>query len=118
MPTPFRQELENGLVLRTAASERDVERAAELNGTIHGPEVAAMTLGIFLHHPSTHWEDLIFVEDEATRQVVSSLCLIPWTWRYEDATIPSGEMGIVGTLEEYRRRGLVRAQVVQRGQRW
>ena len=109
--TSYRKELGDGLVLRTAASERDVERAAEFNGTIHGPEVAAMTRGLFLYHPSTHREDLIFVEDEQSDQVVSSLCLIPWTWRYEDVTIPSGEMGIVGTLEDYRRRGLIRAQV-------
>jgi predicted N-acetyltransferase YhbS len=109
--TSYRQDLMDGLVLRTAASERDVERAAELISTIHGPETAAMTRGLFLHHPSTHREDLIFVEDERSGQVVSSLCLIPWTWRYEDVTIPSGEMGIVGTLEDYRRRGLIRAQV-------
>ena len=109
--TSYRKELGDGLVLRTAASERDVERVAEFNGTIHGPEVAAMTRGLFLYHPSTHREDLIFVEDEQSDQVVSSLCLIPWTWRYEDVTIPSGEMGIVGTLEDYRRQGLIRAQV-------
>jgi predicted N-acetyltransferase YhbS len=109
--TPYRQELGNGLILRTAASERDVERVAEFNGTIHEPMVAAMTRALFLHHPRTHREDLIFVEDERTSQVVSSVCLIPWTWRYEDVTISSGEMGIVGTLEDYRRRGLIRAQV-------
>jgi predicted N-acetyltransferase YhbS len=107
----YRQELTGGLVLRTAASERDVERAAKFIGTIHGPETAAMTRSLFLHHPSTHREDLIFVEDERSDQIVSSLCLIPWTWRYEDVTISSGEMGIVGTLEDYRRRGLIRAQV-------
>jgi predicted N-acetyltransferase YhbS len=108
---PYRQELGNGLILRTAVSERDVERVAEFDGTIHEPVVAAMTRALFLHHPRTHREDLIFVEDEGSGQVVSSLCLIPWTWRYEDVTIPSGEMGIVGTLEDYRRRGLIRAQV-------
>jgi len=109
--TSYQQSLEDGLVLRTAADERDVERVAEFIGAIHGPGVASMTHNLFIHHPNTRPQDLIFVEDERSGQVVSSLCLIPWNWRYEDINIPAGEMGIVGTLEAYRRRGLIRAQV-------
>jgi predicted N-acetyltransferase YhbS len=108
---PYRQPLENGLVLRTAAGERDVERVAAFNGTIHGPGVASMTRNLLIHHPHTRGGDLIFVEDGRSGQVVSSLCLIPWTWRYEGVDMPAGEMGIVGTLEGYRHRGLIRAQV-------
>jgi predicted N-acetyltransferase YhbS len=108
---PYRQPLENGLVLRTAAGERDVERVAAFNGTIHGAGVASMTRNLLIHHPHTRGGDLIFVEDGRSGQVVSSLCLIPWTWRYEGVDMPAGEMGIVGTLEGYRHRGLIRAQV-------
>jgi predicted N-acetyltransferase YhbS len=108
---PYRQPLSDGLVLRTATDKRDVDRVAEFNGLIHEPQVGAMTRELFRHHPNTDPEDLIFVEDEGSGQVVSSLCLIPWTWRYETVQIPAGEMGIVGTLEPYRRRGLIRAQV-------
>jgi len=96
-------------VLRTA-DEEDVERVAAFNSTVHEPGVGTLTRHLFLRHPHTQLEDLIFVEDESG-QIVSSLCLIPWTWAYEDVEIPAGEMGIVGTLEAYRRRGLVRAQV-------
>lgn len=109
--TSYRQPLGDGLVLHIAADERDVERVAEFNGTIHEPANASMTRHLFFRHPNTQWEDLIFVEDEGSGQVVSSLCLIPWTWRYETVSIPAGEMGIVGTLAAYRRRGLIRAQV-------
>jgi predicted acetyltransferase len=105
------QPLGGGLVMRTAADEWDVERVAEFDGAIHGDSIAPMTRNLFLRHPSTSGRDLIFVEDEHTHQVVSSLCVIPWTLRFEGATLPAGEMGIVGTLESYRRRGLVRAQV-------
>jgi GNAT superfamily N-acetyltransferase len=108
---PFRQPLQDGLVLRTAAGERDVERVAAFNGAIHEPGVASMTRNLFVHHPHTRGGDLIFIEDGHSGQVVSSVCLIPWTWRYEGVEIPAGEMGIVGTLEEYRHRGLIRAQV-------
>jgi predicted N-acetyltransferase YhbS len=107
--------LENGLILRTAKDEAanadDVERAAAFNGKIHGELVETMTRQLFLRHPDTSLDDLIFVEDEHSGEVVSSLCLIPWTWRYEDVEIPAGEMGIVGTLEGYRGRGLIRKQV-------
>ncbi len=99
------------MILRTATGERDVERVAEFNGAIHGPASIAMTHRLFTHHPNTQMEDLIFVEDEQSGQVVSSLCLIPWVWRYEDVEISAGEMGIVGTREDHRRRGLIRAQV-------
>jgi len=109
--TPYRKPLGDGLVLRTATGERDVECVAGFNGTIHGPGVATMTRNLFTHHPNTRLKDLVFVEDERSSQVVSSLCLLPWTWRYETVDVPAGEMGIVGTLEAYRRRGLIRAQV-------
>jgi len=109
--TFHRQPLDDSLLLRTAATERDVERVAAFNGEIHGPGVASMTRNLFLHHPNTRVEDLIFVQDARSGQIVSSLCLIPWIWRYEDVDLSAGEMGIVGTLEGYRHRGLIRAQV-------
>jgi len=106
-----RRELGDGLVLKTAASEADIERVAAFDGKVFGEEsVGELCRRLFLYHPNTEYSDLIFVEDEKTGEVVSSLCLIPWQWRYEDITLKVGEMGIVGTLEPYRRRGLIRAQ--------
>jgi hypothetical protein len=89
---PYRQLLEDGLALCTAADEKDVERVAAFNGALHGPEVAAMTRNLFIHHPSTRGRDLAFVVDESSDQIVPSLCLIPWTWRYEEVEIPTGEL--------------------------
>jgi hypothetical protein len=109
--TPLLQPLGDGLRLCTVAGDADVQRVAEFNGQIHGPGVTAMTLDLFKRHPHTRGRDLIYVEDTRTNQVVSSLCLIPWSFQYANVTIQSGEMGIVGTLEPYRRRGLIRAQV-------
>jgi len=106
-----RKQLDDGLVLRTAADEDDVERVAEFNGVVHEPGVDTLTRELFICHPHTRGRDLVFVEDERSGQVLSSLCLIPWTWRYEGVDVPTGEMGIVGTLESHRNRGLIRAQV-------
>ena len=108
---PYRQELGNGLVLKTAANEADIERVAACDGIVHRDEgIGKMCRRLFMYHPSTRPDDLIFVEDEGTGEVVSSLCLIPWQWRYDNVILEAGEMGIVGTLEPYRRRGLIRAQ--------
>jgi len=98
-------------VVRGATSPEDVERVAALSGVIHGPGVAELTRALFLHHPKTELADLFFVEHVPSQQVVSTLCLIPWVLCMEGVGIRAGEMGIVGTLEPYRKRGLVRAQV-------
>jgi hypothetical protein len=103
-----RQDLD-GLTLRTAETRRDVEAAAEFNGLIHEPELAPAVLDLMSHYPGIDHRDLILVEDKAG-QIVSSMLLIPWTLSYEGVPLRVGEMGMVGTLEPYRRRGLVRAQ--------
>jgi predicted N-acetyltransferase YhbS len=54
--------------------------------------------------------DIIFVEDAATGEIISSLLLLPWTLSYGGVSLPVGEMGMVGTLESHRGQGLVRAQ--------
>jgi hypothetical protein len=83
-------------------------RVADFDGVIHGSGVTDMARELMLNHPHTRPEHWLYVEDEHTAQIVSSLCLIPWTWRYGDIELKAGEAGIVGTLEAYRRRGLVR----------
>ena len=108
---PCRRELGDGLVLKTAASEEDIDRISECHNIVFEEDsVGEMCRQLFRHHPDTRRSDLIFVEDETTGEVVSSICLIPWKWRYEDVVLKAGEMGFVGTKEHYRRRGLIRAQ--------
>lgn len=108
---PLRQPLGNSLRLCTPAGSDDVARVAAFNGRIHGSYVESLTKVLVESFPSMQLEDLVYVEDEQSSTVVSSLCLIPWRLRYGAATLPVGEMGIVGTDEAYRNRGLVRVQV-------
>jgi hypothetical protein len=102
--------LKDGLILKSVVDKHDADRVAEFNGVIHDSGVADMARELILNHPDTRPEHWLYVEDESTSQVVSSLCLIPWTWRYEDVELKAGEVGLVGTLEAYRHRGLIRAQ--------
>ena len=107
--SPYRHSLDNNLVLKSLANQNDVERLAAFNGQIFGADVVEMTRSLILNHPPARPEYWLFIEDETSGQIVSSLALIPWLWRYEDVTLKSGEMGIVGTLEAYRNKGLIRA---------
>ena len=108
---PLYQPLADTLVLRTPATATDLERVAAFNDSIHGPGLGAVTQSLVTSFPGMSPDDLVYVEDSATGEVVSSLCLIPWQLAYGAATLSVGEMGIVGTDELYRNRGLVRAQM-------
>jgi GNAT superfamily N-acetyltransferase len=103
------QRLDDHLVLTSVSTMDDVDRLAEFNGLIHDAHVADVTRALILYHPFTRPEHWLFVTDEHTGQIVSSVCLIPWTWRYGEVELKVGEQGIVGTLPEYRHRGLIRA---------
>ncbi|MBX2997012.1 MAG: GNAT family N-acetyltransferase [Caldilineaceae bacterium] len=115
MPTnqtsPLAQPLPHGLILRTARNEEDIERIALFNGVIHGAELIPAVRGLAAHYPDMEYADWVFVEDETSGEMISSLCLIPWTLRYGRVDLRVGEMGLVGTIEAYRRRGLVRVQI-------
>jgi hypothetical protein len=104
----YRRPLPGGLRMRAVEDMEDVERLAAFNGLIHGPGVASMTRALIVDHPATRPEHWLFVEEEASDTIVSALCLLPWTLRYQDVTLRAGEMGIVGTLEPYRGQGLIR----------
>ncbi len=107
--TPYNRPLDNGMVMKSIKDMQDVERLAAFNGQSFGEGVAGLTSALIMNHPATHPEHWLYVEDEASGEIVSSLGLIPWVWRYEDVTLKVGEMGIVSTLEAYRNRGLIRA---------
>lgn len=110
---PYRRVLDNGFVLKSIHDLYDVERLASFNGQIFDLDVLGFTRSLILHHPLTRPEQWLYVEDESSGQILSSLALIPWQWRYEDVTLKVGEMGIVGTLESHRNQGLVRTLVAR-----
>lgn len=108
--TPYTQILENGLILKSISTPEEIERLAAFNVVVHGDDVLdKMTRSLIENHPLTHPQEWLFVEDPVTSQIVSSLCLLPWEWNYGSVTLKAGEMGIVGTAEDYRHQGLIRA---------
>jgi GNAT superfamily N-acetyltransferase len=110
------RELGNGLLMRRATAE-DVDALSEFNVNIHGEDeadrrgVAAWTRDLLTGpHATFQPGDFIIIEEAGTGRIVSSMCLIPQTWSYEGIEFGVGRPELVGTLPEFRGRGLIRAQ--------
>ena len=110
------RDLGNGLIMRRSTPQ-DVDALAEFNGKIHGvndldtERVAAWTHDLLARpHPTLRPHDFTIIEETATGRIVSSMNLIPQTWTYEGIEFDVGRPELVGTLPEYRNRGLVRLQ--------
>ena len=110
------RDLGNGLVMRRS-TPADAQALSEFNGKIHGEnEADSQRVAAWVHdllalpHPTLNPDDFTIVEETATGRIVSSLNLIPQTWSYEGIEFPVGRPELVGTLPEFRNRGLVRLQ--------
>lgn len=107
------RDLGEGLVLRRGRPE-DVEALAAFNARVHedksvGNLIRDHALGRLW--PGMTAADFTIVEEVATGAIVSSLCLIPRRWAYGGIEFPLGQPEFVGTLPEFRRRSLIRAQL-------
>jgi hypothetical protein len=115
--TPIIKNLGAGLVLRRS-SPADAGALAEFCGLVHSDVpgksddiVAAWTRDLLTRpHPTFHADDFTVVEETGTGRIVSTLNLISQTWTYDGIPFKVGRPELVGTLPEFRNRGLVRLQ--------
>lgn len=110
------RDLGDGLILRRATPE-DADTLSAFNGEMHAADeddkqrLIAWTRDLLTRpHPTLKPGDFTIVEEVSTQRIVSSLNLIPQTWSYEGIEFGVGRPELVGTLAEYRGRGLVRIQ--------
>jgi hypothetical protein len=112
------RDLGGGLVLRRATLD-DRDALTAFNAMIHsddGPDHPDLRVGAWTRdlvekpHPTYTVGDFTVVEDTQAHKIVSSLNLISQTWTYGGIPFGVGRPELVGTLPEYRNRGLVRAQ--------
>ena len=115
---PTLRDLGDGLILCRSTAD-DAEALAEFNSRIHSEDgfdkpdlrVAAWTRDLLARpHPTFHPDDCTLVLEAATGKIISSMNLISQTWAYAGLPFAVGRPELVGTLPEYRNRGLVRAQ--------
>jgi Acetyltransferase (GNAT) domain len=112
------RDLGNGLILRRSTSA-DADALSDFCGRIHSdagydhPDlyIAAWTRDLLTRpHPTFNPDDFTLVEETATGRIVSTLNWISQTWSYEGIKFGVGRPELVGTLPEFRNRGLVRLQ--------
>jgi hypothetical protein len=61
---------------------------------------------MYHHYPGMERKYWFIAEDRSTSAMVSALALVPWTWEIGGIRLKVAEMGLVGTHEEHRGRGL------------
>lgn len=110
------RDLDDGLIIRRGRRS-DHDELVERNRAMHSEDgvpaddaAAEVSDNLSGSHPLVGPEDYTVVEDTRTHTIVSSLCLIGQTWRYDAIPFPIGRVEFVWTDEAYRRRGLVRQQ--------
>lgn len=101
------KDLGDGLTLRSVSTMAELDQIAAMNAVVFEPGVGEMTRKIFATHPHVTGRDLVYIANEAG-ETIASLCLIPWALCFGGVELPAAELGIVGTLEHYRGRGLNR----------
>lgn len=113
------RDLGDGLWLRWA-TPKDAEEVARFNLSMHSdnPDEPEMGLYYWVHdlmrgdHPTTRASDFtVVVDSNAENRIVSSLNLISQQWAFDGIPFGVGRPELVATHPDYRRRGLVRAQM-------
>jgi hypothetical protein len=113
------RDLGDGLLLRWATVE-DADELARFNVAMHSddPNLPQEWLGQWTRdlmdgsHPTTKADDFtVVVDTNHNGRIVSSLNLISQVWAYDGLPIGVGRPELVATHPDYRRRGLVRAQM-------
>jgi len=88
-------------------SNEEFFKILELNIAVHGEEIKDYIERMYKEHPKKKDILWFYIEDNSTGQIISLLTLMPLEWRFEGMILPVCEMGFVGTLKEYRRKGLI-----------
>ncbi|MFX0055101.1 MAG: GNAT family N-acetyltransferase [Promethearchaeota archaeon] len=101
--------LPDGLEFGIVKTDDELEELIKFNSTIHEPQDGEELRRIIDLLPNFGREMNFFIRDTDKGIFVSSLNAIPSVWGYSGVTLRNLELGFVGTLPEYRKRGLVRA---------
>jgi len=111
-------EFEFGIV----KSDADLEELIKFNVIVHGDDDPEEIRRQIDNLPELDRESNFYIRDLDKGMIVSAASAIPSVWMYESIPLTNLELGWVGTLKEYRRKGLARAlythfeEVLQRGE--
>ena len=94
-------------IFTKAQNESDLQQLVTLFNQIFHPEKAGELASVLTHHlPSMSYRNLYIAKDKSSDEIVSGFVLIPWKWQMQGIDLKVAEMGIVGTAEKHRGKGL------------
>ena len=117
-----KMELPDGFEFSVVKSKADLEDLIKFNAVVHGDDDPEEIRRQIDNLPNLDRESNFYIRNLDRGIIVSAASAIPSVWMYEAIPLSNLELGWVGTLKEYRRKGLVRAlythfeEILQRGE--
>jgi len=102
-------DLPDGFEFGIIQTDDDVEELLEFHSIVHPNDDVQELHRQIEQLPGFGREMNYYIRDINKNKIVSALNSIPFIWNYEDIPLRNLELGWVGTLPEYRRRGLNKA---------
>jgi len=99
-------ELPDGFEFGVVESDEDLEELLKFHSIVHPNDDVEELRRQIDHLPGFGREMNYFIRDLDKGIIVTALNSIPFIWNYEDIQLRNLELGWVGTLKEYRRKGL------------
>jgi len=95
-------------IFRRAESPEDAGRLRELFTEVFYPEEVGAFAEILFHHlPGRDYRYWFIAEEKATSVIAAAFTLIPWVWEMDGISLKAAELGVVGTREGHRKKGLM-----------
>lgn len=99
-------DLPDGFEFGIIKTDEEVEELLKFHSIVHPEDDIEELRRQIDHLPGFSREMNYYIRDLDKNLIVSALNSIPFTWNYEDVPLRNLELGWVGTLKEYRRKGL------------
>ncbi len=99
-------ELPDGFEFGFVKTDEEVEELLNFHAIVHPEDDREELRRQIDHLPGFGREMNYYIRDLDTGKIVTALNSIPFVWNYEDIPLNNLELGWVGTLKEYRRKGL------------
>ncbi len=100
--------LSDGFEFRIVQTDEEVEELLKFHSIVHPDDDTGELRRQIDHLPGFSREMNYYIRDLDKDLIVSALNSIPSIWNYENIPLRNLELGWVGTLKEYRRRGFNR----------
>ncbi|MFW9918078.1 MAG: GNAT family N-acetyltransferase [Candidatus Thorarchaeota archaeon] len=97
--------LPEGFEFCAVETDDELEEIIRFNRDLHDPWDGDLLRRFIEHLPDFRRDLNFYIRDTENGMIVSSMNAIPCTWTYAGIPLRNLEMGFVGTLPEYQRRG-------------